>query len=202
MMRLTPKQLPWLKALLHLACALPLCWLIILVMTDNAGGDPVQFIIHYTGKGTLNALAATLCVSPLARRLKWPLLIQCRRLLGLWCFAFGVLHLLAFLSLDLLFAWSLLLSEVVKRPYLVVGASGLLILTALALTSFKAAQRKMGRRWQQLHNWVYLAAMLGPVHYFWSVKSEIIEPSIYLGAFILLLYLRRDRLMRWLSITA
>ncbi|NMH63785.1 protein-methionine-sulfoxide reductase heme-binding subunit MsrQ [Shewanella salipaludis] len=180
MIRLTAKHLFWLKCLFHLLALLPLGYLLWQVLTDNAGGDPVQYIIHYTGMGALNALVATLLVSPLAKGFKLGLLMQTRRLLGLYVFAYASLHILAFFSLDLLFAWSLLLQEVVKRPYILVGASAYLIVLALALTSFNRVKRKMGRRWQQLHYGVYLVALLAPIHFYWSVKSEIIEPSLYL----------------------
>jgi methionine sulfoxide reductase heme-binding subunit len=198
-MRLTHEGLFWLKALLHLLCLLPLAYLILLVLSDNAGGDPVQYIIHFTGMGAINVLVATLLVSPLAKRFKQGLLLQTRRLLGLYVLAYAVLHLSAFISLDLLFAWGLLFEEVVKRPYILVGASCLIILLLLGLTSFNFVKRSMGKRWQMLHNWVYLAAMLAPVHFYWSVKSEIIEPGIYLLIFTGLLLLRRNVLKKHLG---
>jgi methionine sulfoxide reductase heme-binding subunit len=198
-MRLTQTGLLWLKALLHLLCILPLGYLVLLVFTDNAGGDPVQYIIHFTGMGAINVLVATLLVSPLAKRLKQGLLLQTRRLLGLYVLGYALLHLSAFISLDLLFAWGLLLEEIVKRPYILVGASCLIILLMLGLTSFNRVKRTMGKRWQALHNWVYLAAMLAPVHFYWSVKSEIIEPGIYLLIFTGLLLLRRHVLMKRLG---
>jgi methionine sulfoxide reductase heme-binding subunit len=190
LLRPGPGQLLWYKALFHLIALVPLAYLLLLVLTDNAGGDPVQYIIHYTGNGALNALVATLLVSPLARRFKLGWLIQTRRLIGLYVFAYASLHILAFFSLDLLFAWSLLLSEVVKRPYILVGASAYLLLTALAITSITALRRRLGRRWQQLHNSIYLIALLVPVHFYWSVKSEVIEPSLYLLGLLLLLWWR------------
>jgi methionine sulfoxide reductase heme-binding subunit len=198
-MRLTQTGLFWLKALLHLMCLLPLGYLVLLVLSDNAGGDPVQYIIHFTGMGAINVLVATLLVSPLAKRFKQGSLLQTRRLLGLYVLGYALLHLSAFISLDLLFAWGLLFEEIVKRPYILVGASCLIILLMLGLTSFNRVKRTMGKRWQALHNWVYLAAMLAPVHFYWSVKSEIIEPGIYLLIFTGLLMLRRHVLMKRLG---
>ncbi|MCL1076099.1 protein-methionine-sulfoxide reductase heme-binding subunit MsrQ [Shewanella dokdonensis] len=198
MWRISRRQLFWGKALLHLAAALPLLWLLLAVNSDAAGGDPVQYIIHFLGKGALNLLLLTLLVSPLARWSKQGMLMQLRRPLGLWTFSYACLHLAAYFSLDLLFAWQLLVQEIVKRPYIVVGASAWLILLSLALTSFKAAQRRMGRHWQQLHYAVYPAVMLVTVHYYWSVKSEIIEPSIYIVLALLLLSLRiKPLIARW-----
>ncbi|PTA50372.1 protein-methionine-sulfoxide reductase heme-binding subunit MsrQ [Shewanella morhuae] len=190
MLRLTPKHLFWLKVIFHLLGLLPIGYLVLTVILGRAGGDPVQHIIHYTGIGALNALAATLLISPIAKLTKQGLLMQTRRLVGLYVFAYATLHIVAFFSLDLLFAWGLLFSEVVKRPYILVGAVAYLIVTALAVTSFKALMRKMGRRWQILHNGVYLVAILAPIHFYWSVKSEIIEPSLYILGFSVLLLWR------------
>ncbi|GIU04964.1 protein-methionine-sulfoxide reductase heme-binding subunit MsrQ [Shewanella morhuae] len=190
MLRLTPKHLFWLKVIFHLLGLLPIGYLVLTVILGRAGGDPVQHIIHYTGIGALNALAATLLISPIAKLTKQGLLMQTRRLVGLYVFAYATLHIVAFFSLDLLFAWGLLFSEVVKRPYILVGAVAYLIVTALAVTSFKALMRKMGRRWQILHNGVYLVAILAPIHFYWSVKSEIIEPSLYIFGFSVLLLWR------------
>lgn len=195
-MRLTPRGLWWLKALLHLLFLAPIVALLVDVLSDNAGGDPVQYIIHYTGMGALNSLVATLLVSPLTKRFKLGLLMQTRRMIGLYAFVYASLHIMAFISLDLLFAWGFLVEEVIKRPYILVGAITYSVLLLLALTSFNALKKKMGRRWQSLHNWIYLAALLAPIHFYWSVKSEIIEPSIYLLLFVALLILRREKLLR------
>ncbi|MFB2649894.1 protein-methionine-sulfoxide reductase heme-binding subunit MsrQ [Shewanella mangrovisoli] len=186
-LRVTPKQLLWIKLVFHLIGLIPITWLVFTVLSGRAGGDPVQHIIHFTGIGALNALAATLLISPIAKGLKLGWLMQTRRLVGLYVFAYATLHIVAFFSLDLLFAWELFFSEVAKRPYILVGALAYVIVTALALTSFKALMRKMGRRWQTLHNGVYAVAILAPIHFYWSVKSEIIEPSLYILGFSLLL---------------
>ncbi|MFS1439101.1 MULTISPECIES: protein-methionine-sulfoxide reductase heme-binding subunit MsrQ [unclassified Shewanella] len=197
-MRLTPGGLLWLKGLLHLSFILPVVYLIMLVLTDNAGGDPVQYIIHFTGMGAINALVVTLMISPLAKLTKQGLLLQTRRLVGLYVFAYACLHISAFISLDLLFAWGFLVEEVIKRPYILVGFSGFIIALLLAVTSFKALRRNMGRRWQSLHNWIYVLAILAPIHFYWSVKSEIIEPSIYIAVIACLLWLRRRQISHWL----
>ncbi|WP_394393659.1 protein-methionine-sulfoxide reductase heme-binding subunit MsrQ [Shewanella woodyi] len=190
MMRLTMKHLFWLKLAIHLLAILPVTYLILLIILDKAGGDPVQYIIHYTGIGALNTLVILLCISPIARKFKQGVLIQIRRVIGLYVFAYANLHIFAFISLDLLFAWSLLFEEVVKRPYILVGAISYIILFLLSITSFKALRRKMGKRWQQLHNLVYLLALLVPIHFYWSVKSEVIEPGIYIVLTSLLLLIR------------
>lgn len=186
-LRVSPKQLLWVKLVFHLIGLIPIIWLVFTVLSGRAGGDPVQHIIHFTGIGALNALLATLLISPIAKRFKLGWLMQTRRLVGLYVFAYATLHIVAFFSLDLLFAWGLFFTEVAKRPYILVGAVAYVIVSALAFTSFKILMRKMGRRWQTLHNGVYLVAILAPIHFYWSVKSEIIEPSLYIVGFSLLL---------------
>ncbi|WP_350432990.1 protein-methionine-sulfoxide reductase heme-binding subunit MsrQ [Shewanella sp. H8] len=198
-MRISPRGLFWLKVLLHISFLLPILYLVALVLTDNAGGDPVQYIIHYTGMGAINSLLATLLISPIAKRFKIAALMQTRRLVGLYVFAYALLHISAFISLDLLFAWRLLFEEVIKRPYILVGAATLIIILLLAITSPNRIKRSMGKRWQSLHNWIYVAAILAPIHFYWSVKSEIIEPSIYIVLFAALLFYRKDSIYKWLK---
>lgn len=193
----TSRHLFWLKGIFHLIGLCPIVYLVLKVLSDNAGGDPVQYIIHFTGTGALNALAATLLISPLAKKFKLGLLLQTRRLVGLYVFTYASLHVLAFFSLDLLFAWSLFFEEVLKRPYILVGATAYILLFALAITSFNTIRKKMGKRWQRLHNFIYLIAVLVPVHFYWSVKSEIIEPSLYLLFFSVLLGVRLKKVRSW-----
>ncbi|MGB0833322.1 MAG: protein-methionine-sulfoxide reductase heme-binding subunit MsrQ [Psychrobium sp.] len=195
-MRLTNKHLFLVKAFMHWAALAPIVFLVLAVFYDEAGGDPVQYIIHYTGMGALNTLVLMLLISPVAKRFKQGALIQTRRLVGLYVFAYATLHLAAFISLDLLFEWSLFFTETVKRPYILVGILAYILLFALAITSINAVKRKMGKRWQQLHYSVYVVALLVPLHFIWSVKSEVIEPSIYIALTALLLWARKDQIKR------
>lgn len=120
------------------------------------GADPGKDIQHFTGITALKFLLATLLVSPLARYAKQPLLYRTRRLLGLWCFAWATLHMTSYALLELgIQNLGLLGRELVSRPWLTLGMTGWIILFLLTLTSTQAAQRKMGKRWQTLHNYVY-----------------------------------------------
>ena len=175
-MRLTVKQITWLKVLLHLAGFLPVVWLFWAGHQGYFSADPAKDIQHFTGRMALKFLLATLLVSPLARYAKQPLLIRTRRLLGLWCFAWATLHLTSYTLLELgINNLALLGTEVLTRPYLTLGLISWLILLALAATSTQAMQRRLGRRWQTLHNFVYVVAILAPIHYLWSVK--ILSPQ-------------------------
>ena len=138
-------------------------------------------------------------VAPLARYAKQPLLIRTRRLLGLWCFAWATLHLTSYALLELgINNLTLLGRELVTRPYLTLGIVSWLVLLALALTSTQYAQRKLGRRWQLLHNFVYLVAILAPIHYLWSVKILSPQPVLYALAAVALLAWRYKKFRQWL----
>lgn len=199
-MPLKPKHIIGLKVFIHLAQIFSFTWLVFAVINGHLGADPVQPIIHFTGKAALNTLLITLLISPVAKKFKQGQLIRARRLLGVYSFAWAVIHLTAFAWLDLALQWQLIGSEIIKRPYLVVGAMIWIILLLLTITSTQAMQRKMGRKWQQLHNWVYLATILAPIHYYWSVKSEVLEPSLYIGGALFLLWIRKEKIQRWLNI--
>ncbi|WP_215406898.1 protein-methionine-sulfoxide reductase heme-binding subunit MsrQ [Vibrio gigantis] len=198
------KSVILLKLLIHLISFGFLTLLVIAIYTDNLGGDPTQGIIHYTGISALNTLLVTLLVSPLARKIKQGALVRVRRLLGLYSFFWASLHLVAFITLDLGLDWSLFASEITKRPYLTVGAVIWVILFFLAVTSTKSMQREMGAKWQKLHNWVYLAVILAPIHFYWSVKSEVAEPTIYIFIVTVLLLARwktlKQRVFRKMSL--
>jgi Predicted membrane protein len=196
--RLTAKQITWLKVVLHLAGILPFLWMCWAINTGGLSADPVKDIQHFTGRTALKFLLATLLVTPLARYAKQPLLIRVRRLLGLWCFAWATLHLTSYALLELgIDHLSLLGRELFTRPYLTPAIISWSILLALTLTSTQAAQRKLGKRWQQLHNFVYLAAILAPVHYLWSVKILSPQPIIYALLALALLACRYRKFRQW-----
>ncbi|WP_428944381.1 protein-methionine-sulfoxide reductase heme-binding subunit MsrQ [Pantoea sp. FN060301] len=199
MVRLSVRQISVLKVLLHLAGFLPLLWLLLSVNQGWFSADPAKDIQHFTGRMALKFLLGTLLVTPVARYGKQPLLIRVRRLLGLWCFAWATLHLVSYSVLELgINNLSLLGSELISRPYLTLGIISWIILLALAATSFQKAQRKLGKRWQTLHNAVYLVAILAPVHYLWSVKTLSPQPVFYALAAAILLAWRYKKFRQWL----
>ncbi|MET3068639.1 protein-methionine-sulfoxide reductase heme-binding subunit MsrQ [Atlantibacter hermannii] len=197
-MRLNAKQIIWLKVALHLAAFLPFVWLFWAASQGYFSADPAKDIQHFTGRMALKVLLATLLVAPLARYAKQPLLIRTRRLLGLWCFAWASLHLTSYALLELgINNVALLGKELVSRPYLTLGIVSWVILLALAVTSPQIMQRKLGRRWQTLHNFVYLVAILAPIHYMWSVKTLSPQPLIYAALAAGLLALRYKKFRQW-----
>lgn len=199
MVRLSARQITWLKVALHLAGFLPLLWLLLSIDQGWFSADPAKDIQHFTGRMALKFLLGTLLVTPLARYGKQPLLIRVRRLLGLWCFAWATLHLVSYSVLELgISNLGLLGSELISRPYLTLGIVSWLVLLALALTSFQRAQRRLGRRWQTLHNGIYLVLILAPIHYLWSVKTFSPQPWIYALIAAILLVWRYKKFRQWL----
>lgn len=198
MVRLTLKQIKWLKVLIYLAAFLPFLWLLLSINQGWFSADPAKDIQHFTGRMTLKLLLATLLITPVARYARQPLLIRCRRLVGLWCFAWGTLHLLSYSFLELgISNLSLLGRELVTRPYLTLGIISWLLLLALAATSTLWAQRKLGSRWQTLHNFIYIVAILAPIHYIWSVKILSPQPLVYAFIASVLLALRYKKFRQW-----
>jgi len=196
--RLNLKQITWLKALIHLAAFLPLIWLVYAVQQGYFSADPAKDIQHFTGRMALKLLLAGLLVTPVARYGRQPLLIRCRRLIGLWCFAWVTLHLLSYAILELgIDNFRLLGSELISRPYLTLGIISWLILLALAVTSTQRAQRRLKNRWQTLHNLIYVVPILAPIHYIWSVKILSPLPLMYALAAAVLLALRYKKFRQW-----
>lgn len=175
----TAKKVLMLKVIIHLAAFFPLFNLYYLAFNDLLGADPVEQVIHFTGIGAFNLLLVTLTVSPLAKQFKQGYLLKVRRLLGLYAFSYACMHILNFLAFDLQFSWALFFNEIVKRPYITVGMIAFVLVAVLAITSLNRLKRKMGKSWQRLHNFSYLIVILVAIHFYWSVKSELISPLFY-----------------------
>jgi sulfoxide reductase heme-binding subunit YedZ len=174
-------QLGLIKAAIWIACLAPLAWLAarIFLGIGEFVADPVAEVEHTLGKTGLNLLLITLAVTP-ARQLtglNW--LVRLRRLLGLFSFFYIVLHFVSYVTLDLQFAWTLIGSEIVMRPFITIGMLALLAMIPLAVTSTRGMQRRLGRNWVKLHRLVYPIAILGVWHFWWQVKADIREPALY-----------------------
>lgn len=189
-MRVSQNRLRIVKVIMHILACLPLCALWWGINQGLYGAEPVERIIHFTGIGALNLLLITLSINPLAKNFKMGFLIKTRRLLGLYCFFYACLHIFSFFALDLLFSLPLFFEELIKRPYIYLGATASILLLFLAITSASFIRRKIGSRWQQLHNSIYLIGILVIIHFYWSVKSGWIEPAIYFLLLISLLLMR------------
>jgi methionine sulfoxide reductase heme-binding subunit len=145
----------------------------------SLGPNPVETVLHTMGKTSLNLLWITLAITPLRKLTKQNWLIRLRRMLGLFCFFYVVLHFLTYAALDLQLDWSSLIVDITQRPYITVGMLALVLMIPLAVTSTKKWQRRLGRNWTKLHRLIYPIAVLAAVHFWWQTKADIMEPLIY-----------------------
>lgn len=178
-----------------LASVWPLWWLYEAAM-EALGPDPGKILVDRLGLGALIFLLITLSMTPLQRLTGWAGWIVSRRQLGLWCFAYIVLHLSAYMFFVLGLEWGQLGVELSKRPYIIVGMLGFLGLLVLAVTSNRYSQRRLGARWKKLHKLVYVILGLGLLHFLWVVRADLKEWVIYAAIGLFLLALRIPALER------
>lgn len=137
------------------------------------GANPQEFVLHTTGTLTLVFLCLSLVITPLRKMLGLPWLIQFRRMLGLFAFFYGCLHLLAYTWFDKAFKFGAIADDTLKRPFIFLGMFAFLVLIPLAITSTnKMVKRLGGQRWNRLHKLAYVAAISGVVHYYLLVKAD------------------------------
>ncbi len=151
------------------------------------GSNPVKEGEHFLGEWTLRFLVLTLAITPLRKILKWNWLARHRRTLGLFAFAYGVMHWLVYVLLDIQLDVRDMVADVAKRPYILVGSLSLLLMLPLALTSTQRMIARLGgKNWSRLHKLVYVSAVLGVIHFWMSVKADIGEPLIFALCFAVL----------------
>ena len=151
-------------------------------VTDTLGPNPAEALIRGTGDWTLRLLCLTLAVTPLRQALALPALARLRRMLGLFTFFYGVVHFLCYAWLDMGLELALILPDIAKRNFILVGTLALLLMLPLAATSFNRAIRALGAaRWQTLHRLVYAVALLALLHFFWmrAGKNDFAEVGVY-----------------------
>ncbi len=164
---------------LFLASSIPFAQLAFNAWTGDLGVNPIDTITRFTGSWALIFLLACLAVTPLRRLTGRNEIVRFRRTLGLFAFAYAAAHFSTYLVLDHFFDWRAIGKDILKRPYVTVGFTGLMLMVPLALTSTAAMIRRLGKRWQQLHRLVYFAAICGVIHFYWLVKADIRRPAQY-----------------------
>ena len=170
----------WTKVVLFVLCLVPLAWLGWRAYQQNLTANPIEFITHFTGDWTIRFLLITLAVTPLRKLFNQPQLARFRRMLGLFAFFYGCLHLMTWLWLDKFFDLSEMWKDVVKRRFITAGMTAFLLMLPLAITSTAGWVRRLGFvRWQRLHRLIYFSALAGVIHYYWLVKSDVREPLMY-----------------------
>ena len=183
----------WTKVVLHVLLLCPLieeCWQIWLLssgLPNRLGPDPGKVVLEDLATVAIWLLLLGLAISPARQLLKLADLLRFRRMIGLYAFVYAMLHLLSYLAFILAWDWSALWEDIAKRPYIIVGTIALVILLALAVTSYKAAMKFLGKRWKKLHRLVYLAVLLAVLHEWWQAKEAINEPLLHLAIALILL---------------
>jgi len=180
------------KPIVFLACLAPL----ILVVSDafglsaGLGANPIEELLDRFGNWALRFIMITLAVTPLRRITGWNWLSRFRRMFGLFTFFYALLHFLTWFVLDRELLLADVLEDLTERPFIALGFTALVLLSALAVTSFTVVRRRMGKNWQKLHNAAYAIALLGVWHYWWQVKKDVTEPQIYAAILAVLLGIR------------
>lgn len=190
-MRLRPLLLrPWAKPVLFGLCLLPFAWLVAAAAGNRLGANPAEALERSLGEWTLRFLCLVLAVTPLRVLTGTPQLARFRRMLGLFVYFYGLLHLLAYAWFDMGFVLQDILRDIPKRPFILVGTLALALLTLLAATSFNGAIRWLGAaRWRALHRCVYAVAGLAVLHFYWmrAGKHDFAEVALYAAILALLL---------------
>ena len=179
-----------LKPAVFILCLVPLAILVARAFLDDLGANPIEEITHETGQWALRLLLLTLALTPLRIIFSWSTPIRLRRMLGLFTFFYAMLHFSTWLVLDQFFDYEEIIKDIIKRPYITVGFTALLLMTPLAITSTDAMLKRLGRNWKKLHRLVYLVAILAVIHFLWLVRADILEPAIYGSILALLLTVR------------
>ena len=158
---------------------------------DQLGANPIEMLTRETGVWTLRFIVATLVITPLRRLTGWNALVKYRRMLGLFAFFYGTVHLLTYVWLDQFFDVQGIVKDVLKRPFITMGMIAFLAMLPLALTSTTGWIRRLGgKRWQAIHRLIYLTAVCAVIHYYWLVKADVARPIRYAAIVALLFAVR------------
>ena len=179
-----------LKVVVFVASLVPQALLVRGAVTGNLGVNPAETIQLETGRWALIFLLLSLAVTPARRLTGWNVLIQFRRMLGLFAFFYALCHFAAYWSFDLGFAFAAMVGDVLKRPFIALGFAAFLLMVPLALTSTKGWIRRLGKKWTVLHRLVYASAILAMLHFIWKVKVFTGDPIIYAAILATLLGFR------------
>lgn len=197
------------RIVVHVAALLPLLVLIWDFTQDNLTANPIQDIQLRTGAAAINLLILSLACTPIYILSGFKPILLLRRPLGIYAFAYALLHFVNFLAIDYGFNLTLIQEDLFEKRYAVVGFVSFILLLPIAITSIRKLGRKLGKHLHRLHQLVYLAAILAVVHFIWQTKANITLPLIYGGVVVLLLAIRlsavrnfAQRHFKWLNRTS
>ncbi|HZQ21223.1 MAG TPA: protein-methionine-sulfoxide reductase heme-binding subunit MsrQ [Terriglobales bacterium] len=181
----------WAKIFVFFACLAPLARLAWKGFHGLLGANPIEVITHSTGDWTLILLLVTLSITPLRKLTGQLWLIRFRRMVGLFAFFYASLHFTTYIWLDKFFDVHAMLKDIAERRFITVGLTAFVLLIPLAATSTAGWIRRLGgRRWNLLHQLIYVSAICGVIHYWWLVKADIRKPLQYAAVLALLLAYR------------
>lgn len=186
----------WIKIPVFLLALVPVALLVRGMLIGNLGVNPAETVQLQTGRWALKFLLISLAITPVRRLTGWNLVIQHRRMLGLFAFFYATLHLASYIVLDQYFALDAMMADIVKRPFITVGFAAFMLMAPLALTSTKGWIRRLGRRWQLLHRLIYVSAICAVVHFAWKVKVFTGDPVLYAAILTVLLGFRIAWILR------
>jgi len=179
------------KTIVFLVSLVPVALLVRGMLTGTLGVNPAETVQLATGRWALKFLLLSLAITPVRRLTGWNVVIQYRRMLGLFAFFYGSMHFLTWAVIDQGLAFQFIGADIAKRPYITVGFLGFSLMIPLAITSTSGWIRRLGgKRWQLLHRAIYLTAVCGVIHYLWLVKSDINRPLTYGAILAVLLGIR------------
>jgi methionine sulfoxide reductase heme-binding subunit len=189
-------DLKFAKYVVFVNSAIPLGLLLLDLYRQRVGPNPLEFATRTTGMLTLVFLSLTVAITPLRQIFRINSLVKFRRMLGLFAFFYGSLHLLTYIWFDRLFNLAGVAADIAQRPFILAGMTAFVLMVPLAITSTnKMLKRLGGKHWARLHRLVYLAAIAGVVHFWMLVKSDIRLPLTF--AFIILFLLGYRLLVKY-----
>ena len=148
-------------------------------LTGHLSANPIEDILDRFGNWAIRFIMITLAVTPSRRITGWNWLLRFRRMLGLFTFFYVLMHFSTWLILDQGLLLSAIAEDLIERPFITLGFTALMLLTAMAVTSTDGMRRRMGRRWTKLHYSAYAVGVLGVWHYWWQVKKDTSDAWIY-----------------------
>ena len=191
------RPLPWLKPGVVVGALVPLGAILLRGWRGELGANPIAQALNQLGLVALVFLVATLACTPLKTLFGWTWPIRLRRMLGLFGFFYGLLHVSTYTVLDQGLDWPAIWADVTKRKFIFVGVATFVLLVPLALTSTSAALKRLGyARWKRLHRLAYVAPLLGVIHFTWRVKRDVREPVVYATVLGVLLLVRLATYLR------
>ena len=176
------------KILISINALIPLLLVAVDGYRGGLGANPIEFFLRTTGVLALIFILITLAVTPLRKIFGWNWLIKVRRMLGLYAFFYALIHLITYIIFDKSLDVRAIAGDVWQRPFIAVGIVAFTMLVPLAVTSTNGLVKRLGgKNWARLHRLTYIVGILGVIHFWMIVKSDVFYPVLFAIALIVLL---------------